>query len=245
MDEQGKGVWEEGEKGERLRLTVDGSIRDYPKQSQYQLIRGGIHLVGYERAGWGDPGVVVGYNHYDIDRKNAADAGNLDFFGSHIAKAHVDIALVGVEWLRYIEEPDKTGIFGTAGWSHWFLVDASNVHKRVEVGLAVDGEKARTTPNNFYGVLPSAGAVWRFGGTDSRLGTYDTSLNANYEYRRYGSSGGQSEHQGIFNAQASADAWLCPNATVGLYVIWTHRSSNFSFDQYTRGQYGARLTASW
>jgi hypothetical protein len=247
IDHGDQGLWQDWGGGERMHLTVDGMIRDYPDQSQFQLIRGGVHLVGSERESWGDPGFVVGYNHYDLDRKDAADAANGDLFASHVGKDYrnVDVAILGAEWLRYIQEPDQTGGYGTLGWNHWLLLgDAADVHRRVEAGLSIDGEKARTSGQTFYGVQPDLGLHWRLG-SGERLGTYDGALIATYEFRRYGSTNGQAEHQGIADVQATADAWLCPNASAGIYFIWTHRTSNFTFDRYDREQVGGRITATW
>lgn len=248
VDEGDHGIWQEGDHGERLRLTVDGMIRDYPSVSDAQLIRGGIHAVGHERASWGDPGFVVGYNHYDIDRKNAADAANGDLFASHVDHSYrqVDVGLVGAEWLRYYQEPDKTGVYGTVGWNHWYLLgEQADVHRRVEGGLAADVDHARTADNSFWGIIPSVGGRWRVGNGE-HLGTYDGGLTVSYEARRYGKEDGMTaEHQGIAAANLTLDAWLCPNASAGLYYIWTHRSSNFTVDRYDRQQVGLRVTSSF
>ncbi len=91
---------------------------------------------------------------------------------------------------------------------------------------------------------PNVGARWRLGNGE-KLGTYDGTITGTYEFRRYGSSDGQAERQGIADVQATADAWLCSNASAGLYFIWTHRTSNFSIDRYDREQVGGRITATW
>jgi len=246
VDQSGKGVWDEGDHGERLLASVDASYRDYPGVSQAEMLRGGVHLVGHERESWGDPGFVLGYNHYNIDHSSAADATNANIFASRIAKdfRNVNIATLGAEWLRYDVDPDKTGIYTTLGYSHWYMLESNNIHRRIEAGLAVDADKSRTRDESFVGLIPDIGGTWRYG-AGQKLGTYDFVGSYTYEFRRYGSEDGTQEHQGISDLNASADAWLCNNATFGIYGDWTHRSSNFEANAYTRFQVGARLAANW
>jgi hypothetical protein len=246
IDQEDKGVWTEGDHGERLELSVDGSFRDYPSESTARLLRGGIHLIGHERESWGDPGFVLGYNHYAIDGHSAADATNGNLFASHINKdyTNVDIVTLGAEWLRYTQEPDKTGTYVSLGYSHWYLLESGNIHRRLEAGLAVDADHSRLHSESFGGVIPEVGAYWRFGSGQKR-GTYDLAANVNYEERWYGGADGFAEKQGIAAISSTLDAWVCSNSTVGIYASWNHRYSNFDPDAYNRYQVGARLTALW
>jgi hypothetical protein len=246
IDRDGFGLWSPGTHAERLTFSVGGGVRDYPGHAEANQWRAGAQLAGHERRAYADPGFVIGYNHYDIDHQSAADAVNADVYASRISPGYhdVDIALVGGEYLRYPLDTDKTGGLAMLGYRHWFLLRPSDIHRRVELGLTGSLYKAKATFESWYGIGPSASALWRFG-TGQRLGTIDLSGAASYEWRKYGEAVGVTEKQGLAGVSVGADAWTCSHSSAGVYVSYGHRESNFPTDTYSRFQAGARIAALW
>jgi hypothetical protein len=246
VDREGYGLWSSGSHAEKLAFSLSGGVRDYPTHAEADQWRAGAQLTGHERRAFADPGFVLGYNHYDIDHKSAADAANADIYASRISPGYrdVDIALVGGEYLRYPIDPDKTGELAMLGYRHWLLLRPSDIHRRIELGLTGSLYHAKATFESWYGIGPSASAVWRIG-TGQRLGTIDLSGAASYEWRKYGSSAGVTEKQGLSGASVGADAWTCSHSSAGIYVAYGHRESNFPTDTYSRFQTGVRIAALW
>jgi hypothetical protein len=205
-----------------------------------------VQAAGHERRSWGDPGFVLGYNHYNIDHETAADAVNGDVYASRIGASYrdVDILMLGCEYLRYPIATDKTGELGMLGYRHWFLMRPSDIRRRIELGLTASLYHARADYESWYGVAPTIAVLWRVG-TGQRRGTVDLSGSASYEWRHYGEYAGVSEKQGLFGVTAAADAWTCSHSTLGAYAGYGHRESNFPIDTYSRFQAGLRLVAFW
>ncbi len=246
IDAEGKGLTVASGHARRLSATVSVGAHEYSGHPEAELLRIGAQLMGHQRVESWDPGFIVGYNHYDLDRRNAADAINLDLFASRIAPSfeHVDVVLLGGERLVYPLDDNKTGTLLELGYRHWFLIERRDIHRRIEAGLGVSSYAANADFESYRGITPSVAALWRIG-SGQRLGTYDLSGSAQYEFRQFKSFSGITEKQDILGISGGCDAWVCANATAGIYAGVARRGSNLPANEYTRYQIGLRLGATW
>lgn len=246
IDAEGKGLSVASGHARRLSATVSLGAHEYSGHPEAELLRVGAQLMGHQRVQSWDPGFVVGFNHYDVDRQNAADAINGDLFASRIAPSfeHVDIVLLGVERLIYPLNDNKTGTLLELGYRHWFLIERRDIHRRVEAGLALSSYQAGADFETYRAITPSLAATWRIG-SGQRLGTCDLTGSAQYEFREFSSFAGITEHQDILGVSGACDAWVCANATAGVYAGVARRGSNLPSNEYTRFQAGVRLGATW
>jgi hypothetical protein len=244
LDTPGTGLV--GDDTRRLALGASAGYTDYPDHESQRLLRLGGNLVGHQRFGAWDPGVLLSYNHYELDGKAAANVIGGDAFVSHLYPSYqnVDIATAGVQYLAFPRDHDQTGTLLGLGVRHWFLPYAKDTYRRIEIGLAGSDYLARAHDQSYLGFSPSLGAAWRIGADDPHLGTVDLGALAQFEHRGFRAVnpiGNEREHQQILSLTATGDCWLCANATLGAYGGLARRVSNIPGDQYTRFQVGVRL----
>jgi hypothetical protein len=243
IDRDGRGLASDHGRGRRLAASVGAGFREYPGHQEAELGRVSATIIGHQRFGAWDPGFVAGYHHYWLDRENAADVANLEAFASRIQGSfkHVDIVVGGIEALSYPEDSDKSGLLANLSYRHWYLPERKNIRRRVEFGISASAMAANAGSASYYGFGPGIGCVWRFG-SGEKLGTSDLATKLDYEFRRYHGDG---PRQGIFGASAGWDAWLCANATAGVFAAFTRRLSDERAEQYARSQAGVRLGVTW
>ena len=234
----------------RLAASPSLGYDDYPGHEKERLLRAGGLVVGHQRFGTWDPGLLVSYNHYALDGKSVANVTSGEAFVSHIYPSYknVDILTGGVQYLAFPTEQDRSGSLIGLGLRHWFLPTAKETRRRIEFGLAVSDYVAKSDVQSYLGITPSLGTSWRLGAVEPTTGTIDLGALAQYEYRGYRETnplGNERERQQILSLSGNADYWLCRNATLGGYVGLTRRMSNIDPDQYTRFQIGARLGMSY
>ncbi|MBA2479752.1 MAG: hypothetical protein H0V44_03740 [Planctomycetes bacterium] len=243
IDRDGRGLASDQGRGRRLAAGLGVGIQEYPGHPEAEMGRVSATMMGHQHVGAVDPGFVLGYHHYWLDRENAADVINLEAFASRIRDSfqHIDILVAGAEFLSYPQDEDKSGVLGSLSYRYWYLPERKNIRRRLELGLSASLMRANADYASYTGVSPSIAGLWRFG-SGERLGTTDLSAKLDYEFRRYAGGGPQ---QSIVGATAGWDAWICANATIGIYAAWTRRISEQTSEQYSRYQAGARLGVTW
>ncbi len=229
------------EVGQRITLSVDGGIAVYPDNHEADLGRFGGAISGTAKLGGFDPGIYAGAHRYWLDGETVANTYGLNPYLAKIWTNHVGVLTLGANWLDYPEEEDRSGLLASLEYRHWFLLAPRVVTRRIEVGLRGVDYSADSDVESFVGVVPFAGALYRIG-QGQRLGTVDVAGRVSYEWRNYSDA---DDTQGITTLAASADLWVCRVTAVGLYVVYTDRTSDLVANEYDRTQVGARATVQW
>ena len=235
----------DGPKG-RVGIFASAELDDYPTERQAQLIRyGGGLTAGTSFAGW-DPGLVVGYNRFLIDHEHSADALNVNAYAAKVMERNVSVIGIGSQYVKYQENEPITGTLYDLSYRHWYLFEAGQINRRLELGLRAG--KNRTTDDDFaYSLLtPSAGILWRIGDKPT-FGTQDLALRLQYEFRQYPEpkAGGDGDRQRLATLTGGYDHWLASWLSAGLYAGYSRRVATVESEEYKRWQTGARLSATW
>jgi hypothetical protein len=235
----------DGPKG-RVGIFASAELDDYPTERQAQLIRyGGGLTAGTSFAGW-DPGLVVGYNRFLIDHEHAADALNVNAYAAKVMERNVSVIGIGSQYVKYQENEPITGTLYDLSYRHWYLFEAGQINRRLELGLRAG--KNRTKDDDFaYSLLtPSAGILWRIGDKPT-FGTQDLALRLQYEFRQYPEpkAGGDGDRQRLATLTGGYDHWLASWLSAGLYAGYSRRVATVESEEYKRWQTGARLSATW
>ncbi len=234
-------VWNRPELGQRITLSVDGGLAVYPSNHEADLGRFGGAISGTAKLGSFDPGIYAGAHRYWLDGETVANAYGLNPYLAKIWASHVGVLTLGANWLDYPDEDERSGLLASLEYRHWFLLSPREVSRRIEVGLRGVNYGADSDEESFVGAVPFTGALYRIG-AGQRLGTVDVAGRVSYEWRNYSDA---DDTQGIITLAGSADVWVCRVASVGVFAVYTDRSSDIIANEYDRTQVGARATVQW
>ncbi len=226
--------------GRKASLAIDGAYNRYPSAQEGDLGRFGATITGGWRLAGIDPGVAIGVHRYWLDGGSAADAAGIATWVAKTYTKNVAILALAANHLSYEDNAQRDGWMLSAEYRHWFLPTARVVNRRIEAGVRGTDYAAVVARETYLAATPFVGAFWR-AGDKLALGTIDYAARAQYEFRAYNAV----EHQRIANLTASADAWLCTNASAGAYVAYTKRDSNVDVNDYKRWQLGVRAGMAW
>jgi hypothetical protein len=224
----------------------------YPEQSEADLARVGLGANGSmaldTRFGRVDVGAVVVGHRVWLEARPAATIGSLAVHASHLANGVVDIATLGLQAADYDQDDGAAGVLGEASWRRWWMPSSTpTVRKRIEAGLRLAHLAADEDSETYAAAGPSVGALWRFGGDETLLGTWDVTGRATAEWRWYrdGVAGAEAERSTTVAMRAGAQAWLAQGLTAGPYLAYSHRLSDRDQRDYQRVQAGLRIEAIW
>ena len=237
-----------GENG-RLNFTANAGGDDYQSVSEAQMVRYGLGAAASWSLGGWDPGVAVSWNAFRLDQEAVA---RVLAFSPYLAKVwqwNVGVLSFASQSITYNEDDPGSGSQYDFGYRHWFLLEESNINRRIEVGLRGGMFKANEEDNDYRTMVPAVSWVYRFSGDRTpTYGTLDFNGGLTYEGRTYAdpAAGGSGEKQTISSLRLGLDAWMCANASVGPYVGYSNRSSSESSDnEYTRYNAGLKLATTW
>ena len=235
--------------GDIGRLSASGSveINQYPVESTAEMIRYGGSLAASWTLGGFDPGVVVGFNKFYLNRDVAANATTINVYVAKVFERNVSILGAGRQYVEYIGNEGSTGSTYDVNYRHWFLLAPGDVNKRLELSWKISALQAKDSDAAYGTSVPGLGLNWRFGPSKPELGTVDLNSRATYEIRTYRlpSDGSEAERQRLATLGGSGDVWLTEHLTAGLYLGYARRTSNATLSDYNRLQVGARLAANW
>jgi hypothetical protein len=234
----------------QLNLIGDVRYNTYPDESDADLGRVGVAAFGLLRMGWVvDPGAVVGVNRQWIDGEGIATIlrGTVTATRLNRERDHFDTLSLDFYDVSYDDNDAASGVLSDLLWRHWWLPEAGNARKRVEVTLMAGRYSAEAEVESYTTVKPGVGARYRLGDWDDTAGIWDLSGSANLEWRRYdeATAGSDEERQLIWQAGAAADRWFTSWLAAGPFISFSLRDSNRDGRDYDRVQVGARLIADW
>ncbi len=235
--------------GDTGRLSASGNveINQYPVEPTAEMIRYGGSLAASWSLGGFDPGVVVGFNKFYLNRDVAANATTINVYVAKVFERNVSILGAGSQYVEYIGNESSTGTTYDISYRHWVLLAPGDINKRLELSWKMSRLQANDDDAAYGTSVPGLGLNWRFGPSKPELGTVDVSGRATYEFRTYHqpADGSEAERQRLATLGGSGDVWLTEHLTAGLYLGYAQRVSNVTLSDYNRLQAGLRLAANW
>jgi hypothetical protein len=245
-----KGTWRaiRDLKGQ-LNIIGDARYNSYPDESTADLGRVGIAAFGLLRLGGIDPGAVIGANRQWIDGEGVATILRGSALVTRLSpgRAHFDSVSVDFYNVDYDDNEDASGVLGDVLWRHWWMPEAGNAKRRVELTLMAGIYSADVDTETYSTIKPGVAVVWRAGERENPLGIWDLQGLTSYDYRRYedGEVGEDAERQSTWQISATADRWIGSWLSVGPFISYSLRDSTRDGRDYDRVQVGARLIADW
>jgi len=230
-----------------LTLVANAQTERYPDQEQANLINyGGLITYGSK---WGSfiPGVTAGVQRYALDDEDVATSFAASISLNRATRTWASLPAIEVLHVAYDDFDTATGTLIDAYYRHWFMLDAGNPRRRVELGFRAGKFSAESDTESYLTIRPGGAWLWRTGKARTS-GCWELAARAYGEYRAYDqAAGGQSEDEKsmTYAAGFDADRWLNRWLSVGGYLRGAARLSNADQRDYDRLQTGLRLTAAF
>lgn len=245
-----KGTWRaiRDAKGQ-LNIIGEARYNNYPDESTADLGRAGVAAFGLLRLGGIDPGAIIGGNRQWIDGEGAATIlrGSVLLTRLSPGRAHFDSLSFDVYNVDYDDNEDASGVLGDLLLRHWWMPEAGNAKRRVELTLLAGIYSADVDSETYSTIKPGVAVLWRAGERDDALGIWDLQGQTSFDYRRYadGIVGEDAERQSSWQVSVSADRWFGSMFSAGPFITYSWRDSTRDGRDYDRVQVGARLIADW
>jgi hypothetical protein len=231
----------------QLNVIAEARYNNYPDESRADLGRVGGAVFGLLRTGFIDPGVVLGANRQWIDGEGVATILRGTLTATHLTegRSHFDSLSLDAYDVTYDDNDDATGVFTDVLWRHWWMPEAGNAKRRIELSLMGGMYSAEADFESYWTVKPGVAALWRLG--DQESGVWDINGWTWLEFRSYddGVASGDPEEQTQWQAGGSLDRWFGSWFAVGPFVSYTLRESTIDGRDYDRIQVGVRALADW
>jgi hypothetical protein len=234
--------------GGQLNVIGDMRYNAYPDESQADLGRAGVAAFGLLRFGVVDPGAVVGVSRQWLDDEGLATIWRATAIVSrlHPVREHFDSLSFDFYNVDYDDNEPASGVLSDALWRHWWMPEAGNARRRIEMTVALGVYKADAEVESYSMFKPGLSALYRVGDNATAVGIWDMTAQTSYEWRDYdATSGATSEKQHLFQIGGGADRWFGEMLAAGLFVTYSIRESNQVGNDYDRVQVGVRLRADW
>jgi hypothetical protein len=195
-----------------------------------------------------DPSFTAGYSEFRLDDKKSASVLNLGALLTRLMGQHVGIVSVSSQVVDYENNAAASGTTYEAGYRHWFLLEDSNINRRIEASLRGGTTRCQSSKEDYWTIAPAIGATYRFtGGAKPAFGTVDGGLRGSWERRNYSDPlpNGDDHRYGLLTTNISLDYWLDEVFSVGLYGTFSKRDSTDTSEDYDRIQTGLRLAGAW
>ena len=245
-----RGTWRALRTSEgQLSVIADLRYNAYPDEATADLARAGMAIYGQMHFSLVDPSVVAAASRQWLDGDGLATLYRGTVAASHITegKEHLDTLGIDVYRINFDDNTPATGTLMMANLRHWWLLEAGNSRKRVELMLNVGLYDANADVESYTTLRPALSVFYRLGDREPLAGTYDLAASVGLELRAYDapSTGGDGEDQTIIQASASADRWWSSWLATGLFGGYAQRDSSLAGRDYQRVQAGIRLIATW
>lgn len=245
-----KGTWRaiRDTKGQ-LNIIGEARYNNYPDESSADLGRAGIAAFGLLRLGGIDPGAIVGGNRQWIDGEGAATIlrGSVLLTRLSPGRTHFDSLSFDFYNVDYDDNEDASGALGDLLLRHWWMPEAGNAKRRVELTLLAGIYSADVDSETYSTIKPGVAVLWRAGERDDALGIWDLQGQTSFDYRRYadGIVGEDAERQSTWQVSVTADRWFGSMFSAGPFITYAVRDSTRDGRDYDRVQVGVRLIADW
>jgi hypothetical protein len=232
----------------RIDITADGDHTSYPSAHEADLSRAGLRAFGQltlesETLGRVDPGLLVAAHRYWLDGEGAASSLMATAMVTKVKPKWVGVATAGLVQLEYDLNDTASGSLLEAGYRHLFLLRESDARRNIELSLRGGGYLANSDADTYQSFTLGCAGSWRFGDRQIQTGTIDTTLRLSYELRDYDQTDNatEAESQSIVRVGGQAAWWINRHASLGPYVVFSHRDSNVDVSDYKRFQLGLRF----